>query len=282
MRPYPPAADPHEPPLTEAEVASLSLVDPGADAFRAAFADLQVDVVDGVLDALNLPDVGLASVFAGLAEDASVDLADAVLAGLDDADAMLLSAFGDGELQGDQRARLTRHALRDRVAQASLRETARTAAQVREATAAPVDLDLWNAVAIGISAELEPELDVGDALRTALRALPPVDLSASIMAKVSPLNRRTTRWVSYGAPFMALAAAAIVLLAIVPGLVGKNSVLVASLTDVAVPFQIASVNDAQVEDLETSTDVTAQVVQFEDGGPTFILVDDSAPSGGTL
>ena len=48
---------------------------------------------------------------------------------------------------------------------------------------------------------------------------------------------------------------------------------------VDVPVRLATVNDAQVEEVSAPQDVVVQVMQFEEGGPTFILVDDPSGSG---
>ena len=221
---------------------------------------------------------------AGLLPSPPLDLTDAIFNALGDSDDMLLSAFGDGELVGPERARVTRRALSDAASQSSLQANGRLGAQVREAATAGASLDLWGTIAGGIGAdagETEGGEEVGVALRRAVAELPVIDISAEVMAQVVPRVRRTSRWMGSVAPLLALAAAAMVLVGIVPGLVGQtgNAVHTGSLSQLAAPFVMAAVNDARVEDLETSKDVVAQVVQFDDGGPTFILVDDSV---GTL
>ena len=208
------------------------------------------------------------------------DLGASIWAALEDSDAMLLSAFGDGEVHGDARARVTRSAMRG--GQAELQANARLGAQLRESSAA--DVDLWSAIGASIGAsDIEAEPDIAAELNEAVRALPTIDVAAQVMSRVTPRERSMPRWASIGAPLLALAMAAMVLLAVIPNLempAGKAGS--ASLAQVAAPFVMSAVNDAQVEDLETASDVVAQVVQFDDGGPTFILVDESGSTGGTL
>lgn len=241
--------------------------------------DLEVDLVDSVIDALDTPAVPLRSVL----PKAPADLADSIWAGIEDADAMLLSAFGDGELQGTQRGLVSRTALREAGAQSQLQAHARLGAQVREASVHGAPIDLWGAIGAGIGAEgAEPENDVGDELRHAVHALPQIDVAPQVMAAVSPRERSMPRWVALGGPILAMAMAALVLLAVVPKLtLPPSGASRASIAQFA-PFQMSAVNDAQVEALETAHDVVAQVVQFDDGGPTFILVDESGALGGTL
>lgn len=241
----------------------------------------RVDVADAVFGALDAPAVPLRDVLPA----APAGLADDVWAALGDSDDMLLSAFGDGELDGDLRARVSRSALRQASAQAQLQDHARLGAKLRDAAVAGADeVDLWGPIGATIGAEgAAPELDVGEQLRAAVRSLPRLDVSRGVMAGVTPRQRAMPRWLALGGPIAALAMAAIVLLAVVPNLTMPGvKVGGASLAQVAAPFIMASVNDAQVEDLETAADVVAQVVQFDDGGPTFILVDESGATGGTL
>ncbi len=293
------------------DVAALRI--PG-DVLRAALVGLRVDVADDVLDLVDgdLPELrealaGLvwgpggpqendltARVFEALDTPAvplrdvlpaaPLDLADRIFAGLDDADAMLLSAFVDGDLSGEQRRQVSRRALSDSAVQAEVQGMARLGAQVREAATATEGLDLWGAIAGEIGADaghVDGAEAVGIELRAAMSALPDIDVAAQVMAGVTPRELRIPMWASIGAPLVALAMAALVLLAIVPSLANHSASTGASLVQLSAPFVIASVNDAQVEALETSRDVVAQVVQFDDGGPTFILVDEAA-TGGTL
>ncbi len=238
-----------------------------------------VDVVQDVFDALDTPAVPLRDVL----PDAPADLMASIWAGIEDSDAMLLSAFGDGEVHGPRRALVSRTALREAAAQSQLQAHARIGAQVRDAAVQGAEVDLWAAIGASIGADdVEPENDVGDELREAVSALPGIDVAAEVMAAVAPRERSMPRWVALGGPIVALAMAALVLLAVVPNLAmppGASSK--ASIAQFA-PFVMSAVNDAQVEDLETAHDVVAQVVQFDDGGPTFILVDESGASGGTL
>ena len=261
----------------------LAILGDGIERLHALREGLQgdLDVADAVFASLDLRAVPLRDVLPA----APVGLADDVWAAIGDADDMLLSAFGDGELEGAQRSRVSRTALRQSAAQEQLQTQARLGVQVRDAAVSgAADVDLWGAIGASIGAEgAEAEADVGDQLRAAVAALPPVDITRGVMAGITPRERAMPRWLAIGGPVAALLMAAVVLLAVVPSLTMPGvKVGGASLAQVAAPFIMASVNDAQVEDLETATDVVAQVVQFDDGGPTFILIDESGASGGTL
>lgn len=241
-----------------------------------------VDVADAVLAALALPAVQVGAVLPA----APADLAESVWAAVLDADSMLLSAFADGEVDGAARARVSRLALRESAAQAELQAHGRLAARVQDAVVPSAPLDLWGAIADGIGADagaLEGSEPVGQALRQVLGSLPPIDVAPQVLASVSPAASRLPRWASLGAPLVSFALAALVLLAVVPALTPQVPAPSANLLAQALPaFQLSVVNDAQVEDLETSKDVVAQVVQFDEGGPTFILVDEPGKNGGTL
>lgn len=261
----------------------MGILGDGFERLHALREGLQgrVDVADAVFSALDAPAVPLRDVLPA----APAGFADDVWAALGDSDDMLLSAFGDGELDGDLRARVSRSALRQASAQAQLQDHARLGAKLRDAAVAgAAEVDLWGAIGASIGAEgAAPELDVGEQVRAAVRSLPRLDVTRGVMAGVTPRQRAMPRWLALGGPIAALAMAAIVLLAVVPNLTMPGvKVGGASLAQVAAPFIMASVNDAQVEDLETAADVVAQVVQFDDGGPTFILVDESGATGGTL
>ena len=241
-----------------------------------------IDVVPGVFDALDSEPVALRDVL----PDAPSDLADFIFAGLDDADSMMISAFGDGEVSGAARAAVSRRVLRDSEAQAELQRSSRIGERVRAAASDVAPVDLWGAIADSIGADAgdaAASADLSLAMRDALGGLQPIDVAPEVMAAVEPRERAMPRWASLGAPIAAFAMAALVLLAVVPSMAtlpGKG--LGDSLAQVAPAFVLGSVNDAQVEDIETSKDVVAQVVQFDDGGPTFILVDESGENGGVL
>ena len=248
----------------------------------AAALAADIDVAPGVFEALDSAPVGLRDVLPA----APPDLSDFIFAGLADADSMLLSAFGDGEISGAARSAVSRRALRDSAAQAELQASSRIGERVRAAATDVAPIDLWGAIADSIGADsgdAAASADVGVALRDALGGLDAIDVAPEVMAAVAPRVREMPRWASLGAPILAFAMAALVLLAVVPSMAtlpGKR--LGDSLAQVAPAFVLGAVNDAQVEDIETSKDVVAQVVQFDDGGPTFILVDESGENGGLL
>lgn len=248
----------------------------------AAALAADIDVAPGVFEALDSAPIALRDVL----PEAPPDLSDFIFAGLADADSMLLSAFGDGEISGATRSAVSRRALRDSAAQAELQASSRIGERVRAAATDVAPIDLWGAIADTIGADAghaAATADVGVALRDALGGLDAIDVAPEVMAAVAPRAREMPRWASLGAPILAFAMAALVLLAVVPSMAtlpGKR--LGDSLAQVAPAFVLGAVNDAQVEDIETSKDVVAQVVQFDDGGPTFILVDESGENGGVL
>ncbi len=284
---------------------------------REAFAE-PVDLADAVMagldDAAWLP-VGAAL---REAVAAPVDLADAVMAGLDEsawlpvgaalreavavpvdvADAVLaaldpeleLSAFADGELAPERMAAVEARLAEDADARARVEAFAATGDALRGATTRTADL--WAGIADGIGAERDAVHgwdEIAAPLRAAFADLPPVDVADAVLAAVAPAERtaapaertvarRTAsedtpgmpRWASLGGPLLAFAIAAAMLFAILPPTPRPGG-------DASV--RLAEVNDAQIEEVSAPADVVVQVMQFEEGGPTFILVDDPSGSG---
>jgi hypothetical protein len=230
------------------------------------------EVSDAVLAALPSDDD---AAFGALLRDtltptAAVDLADDVLAAIDlEADTTLGDAL--------------------RAANAAARHAVRRTADPH------ATVDLFDA----IDAELhraEPDGWDAASLRAALApagAAP--DVSAAVLAALTDTTGRPVLRVVQGAPataaalpprasapsrarawvlVAAAAAAALVLWqpgAGAPDATPEAVVAVAALDDAR---PLAAVNDARVEELSTGATVTAQVMQFEDGGPTIIMVEE--------
>lgn len=132
-----------------------------------------------------------------------------------------------------------------------------------------VDVDVWPGVEAAIaSADVEGWAPIGADIRAAFQGIPAVDVAGAVMAAVSPEKRRggMPRWASLWMPLAGFAAAAALLFAVRP-----------VVEPVAEPeeFALAAINDVQIEDLSTGDDVVVQVMQFDDGGPTFIMIDEA-------
>ena len=116
-------------------------------------------------------------------------------------------------------------------------------------------------------------VDVADDVMQALVpvAAPVVELrpAAAPARAESPMPR----WVSLGgvAAFAALAAAVLFTFVVPPSGVAP-AVLTA---EVAPSIYVAAVNTALVEDLSVADGAVVAVMQYEEGGPTVILVEDS-------
>ncbi|MCB9777960.1 MAG: hypothetical protein H6742_05305 [Alphaproteobacteria bacterium] len=267
------------------------------DALRDALSAPAPDVSDAVIAGTDLRDDS--DVVAHALRDAlrvpSPDLADAVMAQL---------GVGGASLGGLLRDALAAPApeLADAVlADAGLRDdSVAVGGLLRDALAAP-DIDL----ADDIMAALDLGADTGDLLRESLAA-PQVDVADDVMAALgladapsstaedtfagaaeadddvvvplarpvlpaataTPPLRRRARW---GLPVAGLAAAAVALIMVgVPDLGGNDT------SD----FELAAINDVQIEDLSTGDDVMVQVYQSDEHAPTIIFIDELEPEGG--
>lgn len=241
---------------------------------------------DSLRSLVDLPPVDLADeVLAGVETPAwsealraavmhPVDVTDAVMAGIEALPELERMAFGDGELTGREQAEAAGRFLRDAASRAALAAYAGTGAELREAVGGGGDVDVWNDVAAAIGAapvEVEGWEQTASQLRASVAARAPIDVADIVMRHIQPAVRRMPLWASLGG-VGALAAAAAALLAIFVAPSAPSSRLGAELS--ASSFLLAAVNDAQVEDIATAGDMVAQVVQFDDGGPTFIILDD--------
>ncbi|MFZ5476007.1 MAG: hypothetical protein ACOZNI_04470 [Myxococcota bacterium] len=250
---------------------------------RAALLDAltgqgPVDVVADVMAALD-EEAAFAPVGGAIREalSAPVDFTDAIMASVRAPDPDLeLSAFSDGELP-DGRAVAAR-LKDDAAARDVLAAWAHVGHQLREATSEPVDA--WPAVAaaIDVPADHVPGWEpIGDQIRAAL-AGERVDVAGAVMARIDPPARRMPKWASLWVPLAGFAAAAALLFAVVPPPPQEVRDLVhdAALTS----LRLQDENDAQVEEITGGENVVVQVVQFEENGPTFIMIDE--PEGASL
>lgn len=284
----PPLDPPDEAELAElaawAEVppeALVALTDAGfaptRDGLRAAVSS-PVDLADDVMAALA-DDEAFAPLGASLRDAfaGEIDLADDIFAALPErpsADEVEISAFSDGEVDPTRRTEISRRLMRDPDARAAIAAHAELGAALREALAAP-PIDVWAGVARDIGAEVDDWDEVAGALREAVQA-PTVDVSAEVMAAIAPPARSMPRWFAIGGPVLVFAAAAALLFALVPtpGPSGTG-VLTGPV------FELASVNDAQVEDMEYAAGVVGTVIAPEGAGDVMVIVvDDSALVGG--
>ncbi len=263
----------------------------GADATRAwdsmraqlvAAVHGSVDVADDVMDLLQEPD------FAGelrAAVSAPIDVADAVMDGIGDLAAMDCMAFADGEGDPSLRAERANRFLRDPAARAAMANQDGLGAELRDAVAAGAEVDLWSTIAGHIGADPgSDELPGWDrtaaALRAAVDARRPIDVADAVMGRIAPpVRRRMPAWASFGVPVGLMAAAAAALIAILLPAPTEQGEFTADIRQtVGLNLLLAPLNDAQVEDIQTAENTVAQVVRFDDGGPTFIILDDGVAS----
>jgi hypothetical protein len=162
-------------------------------------------------------------------------------------------------------------------------------------------VDVWPAVAEVVAAEPAGWTIVSEALRSELGAgAPTVDVADAVMAGIAgrrgtslpatrsddavvdePPRRASSRfpmWASIGFPVAAVAAlaAAAMIAVLVPGTAPVAPKPAPTSTAALAVSPIAVSNDARVEELSTGeAAVAAQVMQFEDGGPTIIFVEEA-------
>jgi hypothetical protein len=259
-----------------------------ADAVMAALADADAWAHGADLrDAVSLPVEVADDVAATLADEAAWShgpaLRDAVSGGVDVAGDVMAALEADA-------AWALGPALREAVSGevdisaevlASLEADAawQLGGAVRDAVARH-EVDVWPGVADAIGVASVPGWDATAAdLRAAFASIPRVDVTGDVMDVVAP-PRRMPRWASLGGPVFAFAAAAALLLSLLPAPPRTPAVdVVADAPVVTEPadLRLASVNEAQVEEIAASGVV--QVMQFEEGGVTFILVEDPAAPG---
>ncbi len=153
-------------------------------------------------------------------------------------------------------------------------------------------VDVWGAVAEVVDAEPAGWAPVAEALRAELVTpdAPVVDVADAVMDVVAPVSTVVPlpvpagrggfpRWASLGVPLAAVASLAAAALLFVlssgPGpVIGPGPEAATEVLAAVAP--LASTNDALVEELSTGEAVVAaQVMQFEEGGPTIIFVEEA-------
>jgi hypothetical protein len=236
----------------------------------------------------ELPAVLAAEVAHPIVSDAPTIAAPAAALEADpDREAMEIAAFADGEVPDAVRAEVARRLLRDASARAAITAQAELGAALRAAVGDIQLPDVWFNVAGAIGVESDPataplvpanteaEVDAGwlpiaAALREAVRA-PAVDVAPVVLASVTPYTREMPRWASLWAPLAAFAAAAAVLVSLVPSPPDNPT------PPVQVAFALGAVNDAQMEEVEYADGVVGGVISPEEVGDVMIIVmDDSA------
>lgn len=278
------------------------------------------EVVAEVMAALTLDD-GWDETAALLRQELGhepIDLADGVMDALEVGQqaAVRISALHDGELGVEERLEIAGHlskrSIEDMTDWADMGRLLRESLQ-KESQA--VDLTrTWQAVAPRIGVEDPEEVPgwepLADALRlavheaAALSAQDEVNMTAAVM---NALPRHETveeelgdevsapepqpawiRWAS--SPGMVFALAMALFLAVFYGPDGTDEAVDAPAPDEAVAlleveeidFVIGTDNQAEVEDLETTGEVTASVFQGEEGAPMFLMIDEGDDPEATL
>ncbi len=109
-----------------------------------------------------------------------------------------------------------------------------------------------------------------------------VDVADAVMASVAaqptrvvlPVESAMPRWASLGGFGAVFAMAAAALFAIQSGAVGMAPPKVLEAEAPAAMMSLASFNDAEVEDITAMDNASVSVMQFSEGGPTIIFVQD--------
>lgn len=263
-----------------------------ADAAWAA-TDRSFGIGAALAEALRAPAVDLADlVMAGIEQEAAwaplgatlrdavraapaIDIADLVMGEIDLASdpGAELSAYFDGELSPERTAAVAARLLKDNGAREQLTSFARLGEGLRGATHR--GSDVWPGVADAIGVERDAVHGweaIATPLREAFAALPEIDVAGAVMARIEPAVVRMPRWASLGGPLLGFAVAAALLFAVLP--MAPLSSQPGELPVAVADLRLATINDALVEEITAPQDVVVQVMQFEEGGPTFILVDD--------
>lgn len=276
-----------------------------------------VDVVPSVMQAVAPKrDVSLDSAFETLAagieaEAVGFSVADGVMDRVLGADSlgMQLCALVDGELHAAGRRLLAvrlRDDARSRLAMTSWRDLGRTVRRAlsQELSEQPIP-SVWPAVAQAIDARAEtPEVQreaAMDALRTGLASeSEKVDLGDEIMAAIlpppvrepeplelpetepAPEPSRSPSWLGGRVPLLTLLLGAATVLFMMNTMQHATNQEVAQQGAQAeeATFELAEVNNTEIEDLTVSDEAMVQVFQLEEGAPMVIFIDESAGSEG--
>lgn len=227
------------------------------DVLRDHLADAALagdGVADDVMALLGAEDPSLRDALRAAVESPPLDLSDAIFSAI--------QAEGEPDSLGDS---------------------------IRAAVQAPVDV--WPVVADAIGAEpVTGWSATAQALREAVQVK--VDVSDAVMAAIQPQrvsaptitpSRAATpvaRHSSHRRMFWAPVAATGAVFGMAAALILVLRIFTSGTTEVNLAFAMAALNDLQVEDLSTAEGNMVQVMQFEENGPTFIIIDDAA--GGSL
>ncbi len=274
-------------------MASLGLTDEVSEALSElrGLASSPVDLVDGVM----------ASILEEASPEASAETVDKLEVASPEA---WVSALHDGELSveerlrianelpGDQRAlaELTAYAEIGRMVRQALREETRQVSleQVWPKVAGSIGLESpdhvpgWEPVAAALRTAVatRSELTLGEQRELAdhvMAALPqetmePVELNLA----PDPSNAALPWWRGVVGPGLALVAVALFMVSWVqtggeaPGTPGIDS-----MEEV---FELASANDAELEDFEMADGVMLHVLQAEEGGPMILMLEEVSDS----
>lgn len=222
-------------------------------------------------------------------EAGAVDVADLVMAALPPEEAWL-SAFADGQLDGERRERIAARVRTDAAARDTVAAFAQVSVGLSEAMASargPTP-QVWPAVAraLGLDPEQVPGWDETLLREAVLAEAGRVDVIPGVLASVRPaaaarpaavelpLWRRLVQ--SFSLPALGLATAAALLLsfpAYSPDAQGPVS------------FRVAPVNHVEIEDISTDQqDAMVQVLQFDEDAPTIIFIEEipAGDEGATL
>lgn len=274
---------------------------------RAALEPGAVDLADDVLAAIALEEDARvrSALLDALSPAGRLDLADLVMAEVDGLEVEAASGAAplgwDEELLQEALAHHARVSLVDEVmaaieaAHPVLEELDEHHVALVDALSPDDEIDVADAVMAELASMDAPEGWDAAPLVAALAPSTSIDVADAVMAALPAAGTRPALQVVQGgrAPsgraralrvatwLGVVAAAAAALLVVVPDTtvdpasvapVAARAVVEPVALDASAP--LAAVNDARVEALTTGAHVNAQVMQFEEGGPTIIMVEE--------
>ena len=154
---------------------------------------------------------------------------------------------------------------------------------LREAVGAGVDVADDVMFTIGLHSALGGGVDVADdvmftiGLQSAVGGGVDVadDVMRAVAAEAPPAESEMPRWASLGGVAAIFAMAAAALFSIQAGSVGLAPPVELVAEAPAPVLTLARFNDAEVEDIVALEGASVSVMQFDEGGPTIIFVQDS-------
>ncbi len=205
--------------------------------------------------------------------------------------ALLLATDGLGpEVPGTAALRALGPQLREAtVGPADVADDVMLAVALNEALAGRIDVAGEVMLGVSLAEALASPVDVADDVMLAVElnaALAPsnvdraVDVADAVMAQIGEQAATMPRWASLGVlgggvGLAGLAMAAALLLAVF-GPWSSDAPQVVTAEIGAPMLTLAQFNQAEVEDLVVADGATAQVMQFEEGGPTIIFVEEES------